>query len=77
MTETKEVKARLMKCRDAAKYLCISERTLWTLQDEGKVRAVKMGRLIRYDQADLDLFIEQCKNRGNSQLMSYKESKNV
>ncbi len=70
MTETTEVKARLMKCRDAARYLCISERTLWTLQNEGKVRAVKMGRLIRFDPEDLDLFIEQCKNRGNIDTIS-------
>ncbi len=52
---------RLLKTKDAAKYLCMSEKTLWNLTNAGQVRAVRMGRLVRYDPDDLDAFIEQCK----------------
>lgn len=53
--------SRLLKSKEAAKYLCISERTLWNLQNSGKIKAVRMGRLIRFDPIDLDEFIEQAK----------------
>ncbi len=53
-----------MKSRQAASYLAISERTLWNLQKDGKIKSVRMGRLIRFDPADLDDFIEQAKTAG-------------
>lgn len=53
--------ARLQKSREAAEYLCISEKTLWNLTNTGQVRAVRMGRLVRYDSADLDEFVERSK----------------
>jgi len=55
--------ARLQKSREAAKYLCVSEKTLWNLTNAGQVRCVRMGRLIRYDPADLDTFIERSKTK--------------
>ena len=57
------MESRLMRSKEAAKYLCVSEKTLWNLQKAGEVRAVKLGRLIRYDPADLDAFIEQAKTK--------------
>ena len=53
--------SRLLKSKQAAEYLCISERTLWNLQKSGKIKIVRMGRLIRFDPADLDKFIEEAK----------------
>ncbi|MCD6175670.1 MAG: helix-turn-helix domain-containing protein [Planctomycetes bacterium] len=53
--------SRLLKSKEAANYLCISERTLWNLQNIGKIKTVRMGRLIRFDPIDLDEFIEQAK----------------
>ena len=55
--------SRLLKSREAAKYLCVSEKTLWNLQNAGKIRAVKLNRLVRYDPADLDEFIETSKTK--------------
>ncbi len=52
---------RLLKSKQAAEYLCISERTLWNLQNEGKIKVVRMGRLIRFDPEDLNEFIERAK----------------
>lgn len=53
--------SRLLKSKAAAEYLCISERTLWNLQKTQRITAVRMGRLIRFDPADLDEFIEKAK----------------
>ncbi|MBC8379676.1 MAG: helix-turn-helix domain-containing protein [Planctomycetes bacterium] len=53
--------SRLLKSREAAKYLCVSEKTLWNLTNAGEIIVVRMGRLIRYDPADLDKFIEKSK----------------
>ena len=53
--------SRLLKSKAAAEYLCISERTLWNLQKNQQITAVRMGRLIRFDPVDLDDFIEKAK----------------
>lgn len=53
--------SKLLKSKQAAEYLCISERTLWNLQKSGKIKIVRMGRLIRFDPTDLDKFIEEAK----------------
>lgn len=52
---------KLLKSKQAAEYLSVSERTLWNLQRELKIRAVRMGRLIRFDPDDLDDFIQRSK----------------
>ena len=52
---------RLLNCKQAAKYLCISEKSLWNLTNAGEICAVRMRRLVRYDPGDLDAFIEKSK----------------
>ena len=52
---------RLIKCRQAAQYLGISERKLWQLTKDQRVPAVKFDRVVRYDIADLDDFIARAK----------------
>jgi excisionase family DNA binding protein len=52
---------KLMTSKQAAKYLCICERTLWGLSESGGIAKVKIGRAVRFDIADLDSFIEQQK----------------
>lgn len=56
-----DITQRLMSVRDAAKYLAISERTLWNLTNEKKIPAAKIGRCVRYDVKDIDRFINQAK----------------
>lgn len=53
--------SRLFKVREAAKYLSISERTLFDLTKEGRLPAVKFNHSVRYDIADLDTFIAAAK----------------
>jgi len=52
---------RLMPVREAAKYLAISERTLWNLTHTHKILSVRIGRAVRYDLRDLDAFIASAK----------------
>jgi excisionase family DNA binding protein len=53
---------RLLSIRDAAKALCISERTLYSLTQAGKIKVVRISpKAVRYDAADLSAFIEAMK----------------
>jgi excisionase family DNA binding protein len=47
----------LMTAKQAAARLAISERTLWQLTNDGELPAVRFGRIVRYDPADLRAFI--------------------
>ena len=53
--------SKLMKIKQAAEYLCISERKLWDLQKSGRIPAVRIGRAVRFDRDDLDAFIAGAK----------------
>ena len=57
---------RLLRAAEAAQYLGLSKRTLWTLSNQGKIPTVRFctgGRgSVRYDLADLDDFIEAGKS---------------
>ncbi len=52
-----EAATGLLRAREAAAWLKISERTLWTLSKRGELRAIRFGRTVRYDTADLVAFI--------------------
>jgi excisionase family DNA binding protein len=49
---------RLLRPREAAQWLKISERSLWSLTQRGELPAVRIGRSVRYDLADLVAFVE-------------------
>jgi hypothetical protein len=52
----------LLKPKDAAALLNISERHLWSLsQPRGPIAVVRLGESVRYDPADLRLAIETLK----------------
>jgi len=55
--------ARLLTYREAGKILGVSERTVWQLVHDGKLPAVRFGRTVRIDPADLRRFIEAAKVR--------------
>ena len=56
---------RMYPVARAAKYLSISPRTLHSLRQHGKIKAVPVSRWrIAFDKADLDAFIEQQKQAG-------------
>ena len=51
----------LLTPKQAAQELQISERKLWQMRKEGKIRAVRFGRSVRYDRADLEAAINAAK----------------
>lgn len=53
---------RLLTYREAGKTLGVTERTIWTLVDQGVLPAVRFGRSVRIDPADLRRFIDQSKS---------------
>ena len=49
----------LVTVREAAEALAISERTLWTLTNAGAIKAVRIGRAVRYARSDLQGYIDR------------------
>jgi predicted DNA-binding transcriptional regulator AlpA len=58
----------LLKSNEAAHKLAISPRTLWQIKQDGKIRCVRINRLVRYDLQDLLAYIEQQKKFSNYQI---------
>lgn len=55
---------KLLTARDAAKALAVCEKTLWNLTERGEISAVRIGRSVRYDPADLTRWVERSKSAG-------------
>jgi len=57
---------RLWKPAQAARFLAISSRKLWSMTNAGDIPCVRFGRAVRYDPADLRQWIDDLKasNRG-------------
>lgn len=51
----------LLTYREAAGVLGVTDRTVWTLVDRGDLPAVRFGRSVRIDPADLRAFINSAK----------------
>lgn len=54
----------LLKSREAAGYLNISERKLWDLTQRGEIPHIPIGRAVRYDPRDLQAWVEAQKKLG-------------
>ena len=49
----------LITAPEAARTLSISERLLWSLTQQGKIRAIRLGRAVRYSVSALEEFVSQ------------------
>ena len=49
---------RLLTYREAAAYLNISERTLWSMQKYGEIATVRLRQSVRFDRQELDRWID-------------------
>jgi len=65
-TEQVTIQPLLLTAREAAKGLNVCEKTLWTLTKNGEIPAVRIGRAVRYDPADLRAWIEKAKSAKGS-----------
>jgi len=52
---------RLLRAKEAAELLAISERKLWELTNAGRVPCLRIGRAVRYDCQDLLAWIQRQK----------------
>ena len=66
-----ELENKLLTSREAAKFLCLSERTIWEITGpRGDLPAVRIGRSVRYSKTDLADYIDRhrvgsaCSNGG-------------
>jgi excisionase family DNA binding protein len=51
----------LIGYREAARLLGVSDRTIFSLAKQGQIPAVRIGRAVRFDPADLRTWIEKAK----------------
>jgi hypothetical protein len=49
----------LLTSREAAKYLAICERSLFTLRKKGQIRVTTVLQGIRYSKSELDRFVSE------------------
>ena len=61
MTEPASIVERLLNYREAGELLGVSGSTVYSLVASGQLRAVKFGRSVRIDPADLRTYIDGCK----------------
>lgn len=59
MKQDSTITQLLVTPRDAARMLCISERTVWSLSQSGVLNVVRIGRSVRYAVADIEDYIER------------------
>lgn len=52
---------KLLTYKQAGELLGVTERTVWTLVADGELPAVRFGRSVRIDPADLRAYIDRCK----------------
>ncbi len=56
---------KLLTYKQAGELLGVTERTVWTLVADGELPAVRFGRSVRIDPADLRAYIDRCKTPRN------------
>ena len=61
MSKPTELAKRLFSVEDAAHYLSISKRSMWTLIKDGQVLKTAIGSRTLVDRVDLDDYIERLK----------------
>ncbi len=66
MNQQKEL--LLLKVEEAARKLTVSPRTMWQLTRDGKIRCIRINRLVRYDPQDLLAYIEKQKKFSNYEI---------
>lgn len=58
---TTSIVEKLLTYKQAGVLLGVTDRTVWTLVADGELPAVRFGRSVRIDPADLRAFIDRAK----------------
>lgn len=61
--ETLQSSGPLYTYRQAGQILGVSDRTVWTLVKDGKLKAVRFGRTVRISDRAIQAFIQQHEGR--------------
>ncbi|GAB4384136.1 MAG: hypothetical protein Kow0022_05820 [Phycisphaerales bacterium] len=61
LTTTTPIVEKLLTYKQAGELLGVTARTVWTLVADGELPAVRVGRSVRIDPADLRAYIDRCK----------------
>ncbi len=56
-------KKRLLSVGEAAQYLGVQKRTIYSWASQEKIPSVHIGRRLLFNQEDLDRMIEACKRQ--------------
>jgi excisionase family DNA binding protein len=67
LTNPTPIVEKLLSYKQAGTLLGVTERTVWTLVDDGELPAVRFGRSVRIDPADLRAFIDRAKSAQNDE----------
>lgn len=62
------LRSDLLSTREAASYLTISVRKLWSLTNCGGIPTVRIGKAVRISRAALDAYIKSHTRRGRAEL---------
>jgi len=65
MSATRDDVTLLLTAKQAAAALAISPRKLWSLTNAGEVKAVKIGRVVRYRPEHLREYIDGIEREGD------------
>ena len=57
-------KQGFLTTQEAAKFLHVSERTLWTITESGRIPRIKVRRCVRYKMDDLVRYIDGLRSDG-------------
>ena len=60
----------ILRIKDVADYLKVTERTLYRLAQEGKIPAFRVGASWRFKRADIDVWIEAQKRSAAERVQS-------
>jgi len=64
----------LLKSRETAEVLGVSEKTLWSLTKEAVIPCVRLGRLVRYDMDAVRVAIANLSSEGTTQAGGHREA---
>jgi excisionase family DNA binding protein len=56
--------ARLLKASDIAEMLQCSEYTVYEMAKDGRLPAIRIGRLVRFTESDMERFFQTLEARG-------------
>jgi excisionase family DNA binding protein len=57
---------KLLRVREAAQILDVSQRTIWRLLDDGELTRIRVGKSVRVERAQLEQFIARQRKAGSA-----------